>query len=48
MRLIRTALIVIVLLGAAWFAIRYVWEILPIYIYSEPNAEMLTPVRFPC
>ena len=38
MRLIRTALIVIVLLGAAWFAVRYVWEILPIYIYSEPNA----------
>jgi len=36
MRLIRTTLIVLVLLAAAWFAVRYVWEILPIYIYSEP------------
>lgn len=36
MRLIRTSLIVLVLLSAAWFAVRSVWEILPIYIYSEP------------
>ncbi len=47
MRLIRTSLIVLVLLGAAWFAVRYVWEILPIYIYSEPAVGDINASQIP-
>lgn len=39
MKLIGTAFLVLVLLGAAWFGVRYVWDILPLYIYSEPQVE---------
>ncbi|HAU31526.1 MAG: Polysaccharide deacetylase [Desulfotomaculum sp. 46_296] len=47
MKLIRTALLVLVLLVAAWFGVRYVWEILPIYIYSEPQAEATNASQIP-
>jgi peptidoglycan/xylan/chitin deacetylase (PgdA/CDA1 family) len=47
MKSIRTVIFVSVIIGAAWFGVRYAWNILPIYISSEPQAGVANASQVP-